>query len=362
MPNHAAELGWARYALLSYLGIFLVQPVLGHTSFAGWCATAAAVLVFLIAYFEAFRCQGQPRLFACVAVMAALGAAFCTVNAGASTFFVYATAFAAFAPTTRQAVATMAGLMGLLGAVTLAAHAPLMYWLPGAVFSFVVGATNLQVAQAKRARAKLNAAHAEVEYLGKVAERERIARDLHDVLGHTLSVVALKVELASKLMATDGPRALRELAEVQAITRGALDEVRQAIGGYRGQGLAAELARAAATLERAGVSFAGFTPEDGAPAVAPAQEPVLALALREAVTNIVRHAGARHCRVALDPADTEWRLSIEDDGVGGAREGNGLRGMRERVEAARGSLRCEPAAANGTGTRLVIALPRVAES
>jgi two-component system sensor histidine kinase DesK len=84
--------------------------------------------------------------------------------------------------------------------------------------------------------------------------------------------------------------------------------------------------------------------------------------LREAVTNIVRHAGARHCRVALNPAESEWRLCIEDDGVGGAREGNGLRGMRERVEAARGSLRCEPAAANGTGTRLLIVLPRVAPS
>jgi two-component system, NarL family, sensor histidine kinase DesK len=197
----------------------------------------------------------------------------------------------------------------------------------------------------------LRMAQDQIEHLARVVERERIARDLHDVLGHTLSVVILKSELAGKLMENDPERAAKEIGDVEQISREALAEVRNAIGGYRAGGLEEEFARAASTLETAGV-----IPDcQSVPvALSAAQETVLALAVREAVTNVVRHARAGRCQVRLAQVDGHCKLEIQDDGRGGSQvEGNGIRGMRERVEALGGTLGRE----TNAGTRLTILLP-----
>jgi two-component system, NarL family, sensor histidine kinase DesK len=199
---------------------------------------------------------------------------------------------------------------------------------------------------------KLRKANEEIEHLAKLAERERIARDLHDVLGHTLSVITLKSELAGKLMERDPQRAAKEIGEVEQISRQALSEVRDAIRGYRAQGLASELALAKSTLETAGVSVQC----DAATTVKlPAmQESVLSLAVREAVTNVVRHAQARTCRLRVEQHNGSCRLEIHDDGCGSSNgEGNGLRGMRERVEMLGGTLD----RSTESGTTLTITLP-----
>jgi two-component system sensor histidine kinase DesK len=199
---------------------------------------------------------------------------------------------------------------------------------------------------------QLRKANEEIENLAKVAERERIARDLHDVLGHTLSVITLKSELAGKLMDRDPQRAGKEIREVEQISRQALTDVRDAIRGYRSQGLVAELARAKSTLETAGLTVQC----DSATTVKlPAmQESVLSLAVREAVTNVVRHAQARSCRMRLEQQNGSCCLEIHDDGCGATNgEGNGLRGMRERVEMIGGTL----SRSTDAGTTLTITLP-----
>ena len=191
----------------------------------------------------------------------------------------------------------------------------------------------------------------EIEHLAKVAERERIARDLHDVLGHTLSVIILKSELAGKLIDRDPQRAKAEIADVERTSREALSEVRSTIRGYRAHNLDAELAQAKATLETAGVSV---KTESAEIALTPAQESVVALIVREAVTNVVRHAQARNCSLRLAPLNGRCLLEVQDDGRGGSQdEGNGLRGMRERIEALGGTLKRE----TGGGTRLSIQFP-----
>jgi two-component system sensor histidine kinase DesK len=175
------------------------------------------------------------------------------------------------------------------------------------------------------------------------------------VLGHTLSLVILKSELASKLIGGDPERAKNEIQEVEQISREALAEVRSAISGYRAGGLDEELARADATLQTAGVTAEC---RSVTVALSPVQETVLALAVREAVTNVVRHARARHCRLRLEQVDACCVLEILDDGRGGNQtEGNGVRGMRERVEALGGTLRRDTSA----GTRLTIMLPLATE-
>jgi two-component system sensor histidine kinase DesK len=191
----------------------------------------------------------------------------------------------------------------------------------------------------------------EIEHLARIAERERIARDLHDVLGHTLSLIILKSELASKVADTNPARAVAEIRDVEAISREALAQVRAAVKGYRSTGLENELIHAEQTLETAGIHVETSIDRPSLPL---AHEGVLALALREAVTNVVRHAHATSCRVRLEKTGSWCEMEIADDGRGGeAPEGSGLSGMRTRVEALGGTLLRE----TGRGTSLKIRLP-----
>ncbi|WP_323100208.1 sensor histidine kinase [Intrasporangium sp. YIM S08009] len=169
--------------------------------------------------------------------------------------------------------------------------------------------------------------------LALVAERERVARDVHDVLGHSLTVVTVKAELAERLVDLDPERAKRELAEIQVLSRQALAEIRETVGGLRQARLDNELASARTALAGAGIQ--ALVPEDPA-AVDPRHRTVLAWVLREAMTNVVRHSDADACWVELDSN----RLTVRDDGRGleDRPEGNGIRGIRERVEAAGGRL------------------------
>ena len=199
-------------------------------------------------------------------------------------------------------------------------------------------------------------AHEEIEQLAKTAERERIARDMHDVLGHSLSLIVLKSELAGRLLASQPARAALEIAEIETAARQALAEVRKTITGYRSEGFASELTRAAQVLETAGVRL---NKPAKAPYLTPRHEATLSLVLREAVTNIVRHAGASECSIEVSTEQDRTQLVIADDGRGDIRqEGNGLRGMRERVQELGGSLSLE----SSRGTRLHIELPQFRES
>ena len=181
-----------------------------------------------------------------------------------------------------------------------------------------------------------------------VAERERVARDVHDVLGHSLTALSVKAELAARLVDVDPARAKAELESIQATARQALAEVRATVGGLRAGNLEAELAAAPLVLADAGTTtevVGGVADTD------PRHRALLAWVLRESVTNVVRHARAQSVVIELGPRG----ISVTDDGEGctGA-EGNGLRGMRERVAGAGGTLQVTPAA---PGTRVEVTLP-----
>lgn len=181
-------------------------------------------------------------------------------------------------------------------------------------------------------------------------ERERVARDVHDVLGHSLTVVAMKTELANRLIDADPARAKAELAEVQDLSRQALAEIRATVGGLRVARLADEVEAARMACVGAGVE--AELPQD-VTVVDPRHRITLAWVLREAVTNVVRHSRAHRCVVQLGSN----RLSVTDDGRGlrGRNEGNGIRGVRERVEQAGGTMTLGPGP-DGRGTRLEVVL------
>jgi len=344
--------GWGPFVWFFYSSFFFIQPVLAHVSRRQWLLDIAGYLVFCVLYFGLFWLE-KPKAVVHIAGLAVLGVLFIPFNGGASCFFIFAAAFIPFWVRTQgKAIA------GIFTVSILAASEGLIFHLDGwtmfwsAVFPLTVGGGNVFLAERNRINCQLRKANEEIEHLAKVAERERIARDLHDVLGHTLSVITLKSELAGKLMDRDPERAGKEIREVEEISRQALSDVRDAIRGYRAKGLAAELVQAKATLETAGLIVqcdAASTVK--LPAV---QESVLSLAVREGVTNVVRHARASNCRLRLEQYNGTCRLEIQDDGLGcSADEGNGLRGMRERVETLGGTLMRETQG----GTKLTITLP-----
>jgi two-component system sensor histidine kinase DesK len=345
-----SEYTWALYSVL-YFGFFFIDPIERHANALVWCITLLATAVFLVLYLGLFWVSCRQGLLH-LAAMVLMGVGFAKYNGGATTFFIFAAACGPFI------VDTESDGIKILLAVELAAG--LTWWafhLNGwfLVFAnglaFVVGFSNIHFAQRNRTNRKLFRAQEEIEHLAKVAERERIARDLHDVLGHTLSVIILKSELAGKLMGRDPQRAGNEIREVEQISRQALSEVRDAIRGYRSRGLEAELAQAKSTLETAGIAVKCETAKVALPAL---QESVLSMAVREAVTNVVRHAQARTCKLRLEQRNGSCRLEIEDDGRGSSQsEGNGLRGMRERVQMLGGTLDRDSSA----GTRITITLP-----
>lgn len=183
-----------------------------------------------------------------------------------------------------------------------------------------------------------------------VAERDRVARDVHDVLGHSLTVLAAKAELAERVLDSDPERARAELAQIRSLTREALAEIRATVAGIRVARLGAELDGARTALAAAGIT--ADVPADPE-VVDPRHRLVLAWVLREAVTNVVRHSAAQRCTVTL----AAHGLTVADDGRGrvDATEGNGLRGIRERVAAAGGRLDVRPGP-GGRGTVVEVRL------
>ena len=337
---------------LVYLGFWFVQPALAHEPLSKWLLLFLAIALFLPFYLLAHR--GPRRLrWVWVLAMFVLGMLYVPINQTAWGIFIY---IAASIPEVSESTNTVIGLLllqsGAIFAESWWLHLSAWVWTMGVGFTLFVGMNRLRMRQKGRADAKLRMAHEEIEQLAKTAERERIARDMHDVLGHSLSLIVLKSELAGRLLDSQPSRAALEIAEIETAARQALAEVRKTITGYRSEGFASELTRAAQVLETAGVRL--YRPEK-APYLTPRHEATLSLVLREAVTNIVRHAGASECSIEVSTGNDRTQLVIADDGRGDIQqEGNGLRGMRERVQELGGSLSLE----SERGTRLQIELPK----
>ena len=354
LPKQSREHGWAPYVWLAYFAFFFAHPIFDHVGWKEWVATIVGAIVFLILYFGNFSWP-RPWNHLGIGGLVVLGLAFVPYNGGAVSFFIYACAFVPFhVEKLRNAI------LALLLIPAVAATEGFLLKVPRAsvavtvAFCLIVGIGNILFAQHARANRQLRRAHEEIEQLAKVAERERIARDMHDILGHTLSVIILKSELAGKLISIDPERAKNEIRDVEQTSRQALADVRNAIRGYRAQSLDAELKQAKATLETAGVTVSSETSQV---TLSPTQESVVALVVREAITNVVRHANASNCLLRMTPVNGSCRLEIQDDGRGGASiEGNGLRGMRERVQALGGTLERD----TSKGTRLTIQFPLAA--
>ena len=219
----------------------------------------------------------------------------------------------------------------------------------GTFLSTMVTAAILSLSEAVR---ELRAAREELARRAVEKERMRFSRDLHDLLGHTLSVIVVKSEAARRLAPRDMEAALEQITDIESVGRQALTEIREAVTGYREGSLATELDRA-----RSALSAADIDPvvRQSGPPLTPGTEALLGWVVREAVTNVVRHSGAARCEITLDGVLDRARLTVADDGTGdsavpGSAEGvggTGLKGLTERLAAAGGSLRAGPSPRGG---------------
>ncbi|MBI0297049.1 sensor histidine kinase [Streptomyces sp. PRKS01-29] len=215
------------------------------------------------------------------------------------------------------------------------------------------------VGQMVRTTRALRAARATVAQLAANEERLRLARDLHDLLGHSLSLITLKSELAGRMLPDKPEQAARQVADIERVSRQALVDVREAVSGFRRPTLEAEVAGARTALAAAGIAADLSRADVHHPDLPPDQEGALAWALREAVTNVVRHSGARRCAVTLEETGDELCLTVTDDGRGAtAPHGNGLTGLVERLQLADGRLETGPGERGGFTLRALVPLSR----
>jgi two-component system, NarL family, sensor histidine kinase DesK len=284
--------------------------------------------------------------------------------------FIYAGAYAGMRLPTRQGVWGVAVVFVITAFGIWRNEPSWSNFIWGAVFVLIIGVVVIILVRSRLTARDLRAAREEVARLAVTAERLRFARDLHDLLGHSLSLIALKTELARQLIDVDPKRTAAELDDIERAARESLREVREAVSGYRTATLASELHDAEKMLAAAGISLRCSADEILIGALSPAAEAALSWTVREGVTNVIRHSHAHHCHIRVMRAGHDAYLEIGDDG--GTRlgiaprkqagvaaswdsEGNGLRGLAERVEALGGHFEAGPAA--GGGFRLAVAVP-----
>ena len=335
------------YLLFYFTPWFFERPT-GPEAIIGVVAALAFAPLYLFT-----MGKGRIRALAGAGAALALAVGLGPLNGMSGTYAIFAVTMAASVRPPRLALISI-GMIGLV------------YWpvslfaLPVSLFevaitsfiSVMAGAATLAgFNTAERVSLSERALRLDAE-LAAVRERERIARDLHDVLGHTLTTIAVKSDLAGRLMETDPDAARREVAEIRDASRATLRDVRAAVAGMNATTLQAEINRARSALDSAGVTLAVTGP---APDLEPRADTALGLALREGVTNIIRHSSARTARLTLDSGRGAARLALEDDG-GGAEpvEGEGLTGMRRRLEALGGRLET---GRGDAGVRLVAEAP-----
>jgi two-component system sensor histidine kinase DesK len=345
-----------RWANLIYLANLVWKPIFDPAPYGlDWLLIALVVGLFIFLYLRSTSGRYDTRRWFTIPITV-LAVVTTPLNSGASVLFIYAAAAAGGSEPRRNALRWLLGLTVLSVISIFASRIPLPWVLfalfPPLLFIWVMGSIQMEAAAGRREAAELRVANVRIEHLATVAERERIARDLHDLLGHSLTSVVVRAQLVQQLAATDAERARAEAAEIEQAARDALKEVRKAVSGWRRASIEAELESAGRALEAAGVTLT-VDRDPGLDVLGPAEHE-LALALREAVTNVARHAHARTCRIQLVADDGEVRLVVADDGTGGsAPDGNGLAGMRERISALGGRVQRSGTA----GTTLVVAVP-----
>ena len=336
---------------LLFLLVWIIKPLYQGHRF-DWILLAIAWTIFAALYALAHAARRHLYLAGVIGI-SLLGVLYVPLNPEAAGIFSFAAAIlAAGSPRANALWLYLLSVNVLLLAECLVFHLNLWAWIGGGSGAVVLSLYVLLNARERDTSQQLRCAQHEIARLAKLAERERITRDLHDVLGHTLSLIVMKSELAQKQFSASPQATVLQAQQIETIAREALVRVRETIHGYAAPSLAPELDRIVAALRSVGLTVHCSADIQ---TLTPVQQSIFAMVLKEASTNILRHAHASTCRIQILQSDNTVSLRIQDDGRGSPNyEGFGLRAMRERLQLLGGSLQVTA----HHGTTLAATLPR----
>ncbi len=335
---------------LIYLVFYFFPWLFQAPSVGDVTAVLVALLVFLPVYFHAFTYQ-KKNAYPHIVIMSLIGYGVSPFFGSHGVFHIYSCALAGYLRPRKQAWLTIWGITAAYLAFSFLFQAAWWDILFPVFVALMVAADTTKDARQLRENEQMRRSGEYEQQMAKIAERERIARDLHDVLGQTLTVVALKAEIALKLMETDQAHAKQELKEIRMAAQEALKDVRKTVSGMSKTTLTHELTRAHKILSAANIRLKvqGLVPtfeED--------TDHVLGLTIREAVTNIVRHSSASQAELRFDVVNASINVTLSDNGDAvDVREGSGLSGMRKRIADIGGSVAFD----YQNGMRISLTLP-----
>ena len=321
---------YAAYVWLVYLSIFITDLYFNHSVTNSYLYASLGMVLFLVVYFKAYNTTSKNIKWS-ILIILIIASFMAQLASGASVFFVYAASFCCRLGSAKRA---------FMGLIVIAIWIILLAWyykfnsffyIPALAFSLMIGGINIYQHNITLKREELILSQQEVRHLARISERERIARDLHDLIGHTFSVITLKAELAGKLIDKDLNKARNEILELENISRDALKQVREVVTGYRSSDLNTELAHAKYVLESNDIHF-DYEFENFEMNETINKE--LAIILKELITNILKHAHASHVFASIKLIKKAIVLQVEDDGKGfsiNKKQGYGLMGIQERV-------------------------------
>lgn len=338
---------WLIFSLYYFVPLFYMPfDAIGHMLLVG------VYFIFIALYLWASTLS-RSQVWRPVLTIILLAVAITPYTPGSSTFFSYVGFLIGFCYTTRVYLTILAVIISLVLALQYYYSYPIPFFAFPAISGVItISAWGYMEKMRYEARLHWLQSRQEIEQLAVIAERERIARDLHDLLGHTLSSIALKAELAEKLLKQDKQEQVKlHLTELNQIARNSLSLVRQTVSGYKHRGLSGEVMELCEKLRQNGflVELNGEIPQLTARA-----ETAMILALTELTTNVLRHSKGNHCQIEFSRNDDQVIVCMRDNGaVEKLEPGNGLKGIQERLQALAGDLQ----ASINRGCEFIISLP-----
>jgi len=346
------EMRFAPYVWLVYLSIFFTSLYHYNRFEYGYWYSAIGVAFFLALYFHGYWSSARQVKWDIFGI-AIIGSLLGLVTPGASVFFVYAGAFCCRLGSPKKAALALIFLCAWIAILSYFFSLSTFFYIPAIIFTLMIGGVNIFQVEMDKKRQELILTKQEIKALAKTAERERIARDLHDLIGHTFSVITLKAELANKLVEKDIERAKKEIVELENISRDALKQVREVVTGYRTSDLNTELAHAKYVLESNDINFKYQFEEV---LMSDTVNKELAIILKELVTNILKHAQANKVNASISQNQDSVVMSLTDDGKGFSPKptnGFGLKGIEERIEKLAGKVSLQ----SDNGSQFTITVP-----
>lgn len=354
------EMRYAAYVWLAYLSIFFVSLYAYRQGDYAIALSVVGTLSFLFFYFRGYW-SNATRIIWDITAIAFIGSVMGYITPGASVFFVFAGAFCCRLGSAKKALYALVILTIWIALFSWFYSLHPFFYVPAAGFMWMIGGINIYQFEMDLKKKQLKLSQEEIRTLAKTAERERIARDLHDLIGHTFSVITLKAELAGKLIDKNQDKARIEIKDLENISRDALKQVREVVSGYRTSDLNTELAHAKYVLESNYIRFDYHYEEMD---LAETIDKELAIVLKELVTNILKHANADLVSAKIYQQGEQVIMCVEDNGVGFSADkkagsnqsGFGLKGIQERAEKLSGRL----SITSDTGAKFELSVPFLA--